>query len=290
MPNEMARVGIVVGSYPHTTALLSGAITAPGLTLDLHDLAATPDAFKRMVRKQEFDLCELAIVTFLQAREHGKPLALLPITMMGRFPLNQIICRADRTDLTPTTLSGRRIGVRSWTKTTGVWIRAILAEEFGFDPESVRWLSFEEPHVAEYTDPTERVGNGRTIIQMLLDGEIDAAIGEVSNDPRLRALFADPDAAAKSWHARSGIAPINHMMVATTALIRDQPGIAATIFELIRRSRMAAPATAGVDMAPLGLAANRAALAWSIDHAVRQRLISRRVTVDELFDETMRAL
>ncbi|MSP88256.1 MAG: hypothetical protein EXQ92_05510 [Alphaproteobacteria bacterium] len=290
MTMASTRLSMAIGNTPQTAALLSGAVAAPGLAIDFHDLAATPDAFKRMVRNLEFDLCELAIVTFLQAREHGKPLVLLPITMLGRFPLNQIVCRADRMDITPETLSGRRIGVRSWTKTTGVWVRAILIDEFGFDPDSVHWFSFEEPHVAEYTDPTERVGDGRTIFQMLLDGEIDVAIGEVSNDPRLRPLFADPIEAVKGWHANRGIVPINHMMVATSALIRTRPGIAATIYDLIRRSRDAAPAVAGVDMTPLGLGANRASLAWCLDHAARQRLISRRVTVDELFDETMRAL
>jgi 4,5-dihydroxyphthalate decarboxylase len=290
MTDAAARLSMVIGNYPQTAALLSGAVAAPGLAFDFHDLATTPDVFKRMVRGQEFDLCELAIVTFLQARDHGKPLVLLPITMVGRFPLNQIICRADRTDLTPRNLSDRRIGVRSWTKTSGVWIRAILVDDFGLDPDSVHWLSFEEPHVAEYADPTERAGGGRTIIQMLLDGEIDAAIGEVSSDPRLRPLFADAAAAAKGWHAKRGIVPINHMMVATAALIRARPGIAATIYDLIRRSRAAAPAVTGIDMAPLGLAANRVALESIIDHAVRQRLISRRFALDELFDETTRAL
>ena len=290
MTATTTRLSMVVGNTPQTAALLSGAVAAPGLAIDFHDLSATSDAFKRMVRGQEFDLCELAIVTFLQAREHGKPLVLLPITMLGRFPLNQIICRADRPDITPQTLSGRRIGVRSWTKTTGVWVRAILVDEFGFDPDSVHWFSFEEPHVAEYIDPTERVGDGRTIFQMLIDGEIDAAIGEVSNDPRLRPLFPDPAAAIKGWHAKRGIVPINHMMVATESLIRTRPGIAATIHDLIRRSRAAMPAAAGIDMTPLGLKANRAALEWCIDHAARQRLISRHVTADDLFDETMRAL
>ena len=75
-------------------------------------------------------------------------------------------------------------------------MRGILANDYGVDLSSIKWVSFEDPHVAEYKDTTERAPAGKTILQMLLDGEIDAALGETSTDPRLRPLFGDP---AKRW-------------------------------------------------------------------------------------------
>src|SRR6202043_3843927 len=145
-------------------------------------------AFKPLVREAKFDLAEVAIVTFLQAKQYGKPYALIPATVVGRGQLHTIAYNPERGDLKPGGLNGKTVGVRAYTQTTGVWVRGILAESYGVDLDSVRWVTFEEGHVAEYTDPPNvgRAPQGKQLVQMLIDGEIDAAIvGDWFPDPRL---------------------------------------------------------------------------------------------------------
>jgi 4,5-dihydroxyphthalate decarboxylase len=112
----------------------------------------------------------LAIVSHLIAKEFGKPLVLLPATMTGRLQHARALYNSERGQLRPEDLSGRRVGVRSLTTTTGVWLPGMLANDYGVDLDSNEWITFEEPHVAEFHDDARRAPAGSTIIQMLLDG------------------------------------------------------------------------------------------------------------------------
>ncbi|TMI37581.1 MAG: ABC transporter substrate-binding protein, partial [Betaproteobacteria bacterium] len=120
---------------------------------DFADVKAPATAFKRVVRDLEFDVAELAIVTFLLAKAHGKPLRLLPAVVMARFQHPYLVYNAGRGPLSPGELNGKRVGLRSYSVTTSAWIRGILADDFGVDLGRVRWVTFEEPHVAEFRDP-----------------------------------------------------------------------------------------------------------------------------------------
>ena len=104
--------------------------------------------------------------------------------------------------LAPGDLEGKRVGIRSFTTTTGAWVRGILANDYGVNLGKVDWVTYEDPHVAEYVDATERAPKDKKVLQMLLDGEVDAVLGEASDDPKLKSLFPDPVAEAARWYAR----------------------------------------------------------------------------------------
>src|ERR1700746_3147728 len=142
-----------------------------------------------MVGEQAFDVCEMAIVTYLMAKAYQKPLVLLPATMLGRHQLAYAIYDGERGVLSPGDLEGRRVGIRSFTTTTGAWLRGILANDYGVNLDKVHWVTFEDPHVAEDKDTTERAPPGKKIVEMLFDGELDAVIGDKSADPRAKPLF-----------------------------------------------------------------------------------------------------
>src|SRR5215469_5183814 len=148
----------------------------------------------------------MAIVTFLQAKSHGKPLVLLPAVMVGRFQHNCMLYNMDRGRITPADLGGRRVGVRSYAQTTGAWLRGHLQNDFGVDPARVHWVTFEDAHVAEFRDPAgvERAAAGKNMTAMLLSGELDAAVfgAELPRDERLQCVIPDPAAAARQWHER----------------------------------------------------------------------------------------
>jgi 4,5-dihydroxyphthalate decarboxylase len=296
MAGTKLKLHALLGDYPNTVALKNRRIRSDLLDLDFADVKVVSTAFKPLVREARFDVGELAIVTYLQAKVHGKPYVLIPAVVMGRGQHHTIAYNAERGHLRPKDLEGRCVGVRAYTVTTGAWVRGILAEDYGVDLDKVRFVTFEDPHVAEYRDPdfVERAPAGKTIVQMLLDGELDAAVlGDSLPDPRLKHLISDPETAARGWAERHGGMPLNHMVVVRDEISRSRPEIVREIYRLLRESKRAAnlPASdTALDPLRFGVEPNRRALETIIDYSLRQKLIPRLLSVDELFDDTTRRL
>lgn len=292
---DKLKLSTLLGNYPNALALKSGQIKSDLVDFDFADVKVPNTAFKTLVRDAKYDLAELAIVTFLQAKTYGKPYVLIPATVLGRGQHHTIAYNPERGPLTASELAGKRVGVRAHTVTTGAWVRGFLADDYGVATESVRWVTFEDPHLAEYTDPgfVTRAPAGKTPVQMLLDGELDAAIvGDTLPDPRLRPLIPDADAVARAWAQKHGGVPINHMMVVRGSIAKERPDAVKDIFRALRESRNAASPPPGGLLDPwrFGVEANRRSLEIIIGHCVRQKLIPRAFTVDELFDDATRAL
>src|SRR5678815_2143885 len=152
----------LLGNHANTAALKSGQVSSPLVTFDYFEVKVANTQFKAMVRDLKYDFGELAIVTFLQAREFGKPYVLLPATIVGRNQHHTIFYNADKGPMTAADLNGTRVGVRAYSQTTGAWVRGFLADDYGVDLNSVTWVTFEDPHLAEYRDPpiVERAPEG----------------------------------------------------------------------------------------------------------------------------------
>ena len=278
----------LLGNYPNTLALKKGEVKSDLVDFDFADVKVSNTAFKALVREAKFDVAELAIVTFLQAKTYGKPYVLIPATVLGRGQHHTIAYNPEHGELKPSDLAKKRVGVRAYTQTTGAWVRGFLADDFGVDTATVRWVTFEDPHLAEYKDPdfVSRAVEGKTLVQMLLDGELDAAIvGDALPDPRLKPLIPDADAVARRWAETHGGVPINHMMVVREAIAKSRPDIVQEIYRMLQESRRAAPPPAGGLLDPwrFGVEENRRSLEIVIDYCFRQKLISRKFSVDELF-------
>ena len=284
------------GTYPQTQALKSGQIKSDRVALNLTEVNPVYKAFLMMAREQRFDVSEMALVTYLQAKAYGKPIVLMPATMMGRFQHGTMLYNSERGALTPDMLAGRRIGVRSFAQTTGCWLRGILWKDYGLDLGKVKWVTFEDAHLAEFRDPpgVERAADGKDMTKMVLDGELDAAIfgGNIPADPRLKSVIADPDAAAKDWYGKHGIVPVNHMVVVKSTLSKSDPGAVREVFRMLAESKKAAglPKPGTVDTLPFGFAAVKPALDLMSGYALEMKIIPRRYSVEELFDDTTRGL
>jgi 4,5-dihydroxyphthalate decarboxylase len=287
---DVPRLRIVLGNHPHVMPLKRGEVRSTLFELEFIDYAPTNTAFKPMVREQAFDVCEMAIVTYLMAKAFEKPLVLVPATMLGRHQLAYAIYNAERGVIGPRDLEDKRVGIRSFTTTTGAWIRGILANDYGVNLDRVHWVTFEDPHVAEYRDTTERAPAGRKIVPMLLDGKLDAVLGETASEAQLKSLFPDPAIEASRWFARHGVIPVNHLVAVTEKLARERPDIVRELYELLKRSKSMAGPAASPDPVPFGVEANRKSLDLITDYAAQQSLIPRRFSVDELFDPTTRGL
>jgi 4,5-dihydroxyphthalate decarboxylase len=210
--------------------------------------------------------------------------------MLGRFQHSYALYNPARGALGPSDLEGKRVGIRSFTTTTGAWIRGILANDYGVNLDKIRWITFEDPHVAEYVDSTERAPKDKKILQMLIDGELDAVLGEASDHPTLKPLFSDPAAEAAKWYTRRGVVPVNHLVVVTEQLARSRPDLVTGIYDLLKRNKAQVGPAATPDLVPFGIEANRKPLELIVDYAFQQALIPRRYAVEELFDETTRGL
>jgi 4,5-dihydroxyphthalate decarboxylase len=293
---QTTALSACLGTYPHTRALKDGAVTSDLVKLNFTEINPVNRAFLLMAREQKFDVCEMAIVTYLQAKAYGKPLMLMPATMMGRFQHGTLLYNSERGPLRVEDLPGRRVGVRAFSQTTGVWIRGILWKDYGLDLNTVKWVTFEDAHVAEYRDPpgVERAAAGKDITQMLMAGELDAAIfgGNMPDDRRLKSVIPDPETAGKEWYAKHGTVPVNHLVVLKDSLAKSNPAAVRELFRMMHDSKKAAglPKPGAIDFVPFGFDALKPALELMSAYALEMQLIPRRYAVEELFDETTRAL
>jgi 4,5-dihydroxyphthalate decarboxylase len=279
-----------LAEYPVTQAIRDGRVTSDLVTLDCCGPKLAHDAFKAMLRENVYDAGELAIVTYLQAKAYGKPYVMIPIPISGRFQHKTVAYNSEFGRLSPRDIEGKQVGVRTYAQTTGVWARGILQHEYGVDLNNVTWLTIEDAHLSEYADPANvrKLPAGSKLKEMLFKGEIAAAImgNDMPDDPRLETLVPDAAAAAKEWYSREGVICMNHVFVVREELSKERPDVVREIFRMFVDSRNLAADQPGKILPPIGLEANRKALEMVIEFAHEQRVIPRRLSVDELFDET----
>lgn len=283
----------VIGAGAWRQSLERAQAEPPPLPFALNfiDIEPIHRAFAAMAREQKFAVSEMAITTALQALAYDKPLLLLPVTMAARFQHGCLITRRSA-PVPAVNLRGRRIGVRAYTQTTGVWLRGILQNDYGVGPESIRWVTQEGAHLAEYRDPdwVEAAPPGRSLPDLLREGAIDAAIlgNDLPDDPDFVPVIPDPNAAAHEWYAKHGVVPINHMMVVRRDVAEAHPAAIQEFWQLLHRAKP--PATDGTDKAAIGLADNRRALDLILTYCMQQHLLPRRLSLDAIFAETASVL
>ena len=291
MPNKV-KLFTLLGDHPGVMPLKRGEVTSDLVEFVFDDVKVPNTAFKALVREAKYDCAELAIVTFLQAKAFNKPYALLPVTVMGRGQMHTLFINAQR-PVKPQDLNGKRIGTRSYTVTTGAWVRGILADLYGVDSNSITWVTFEDPHVAEYKDPPNvvRAPAGATLENMLTAGEIDAAIlGNVDQKPPLAPMVPDAKSVDRDWAAKNGGIPINHMMVLRSQIMTERPEVAREVYRMLAESKARAfPQAPSPDPIRFGIAANSASLDKIAGFCAAQRLTDRAFTVDEMFAEARAA-
>jgi 4,5-dihydroxyphthalate decarboxylase len=289
MAAEPLALHTALGAYPHTQALRDGRITSDELRLDFAQVSPANRAFAPMVREGRYDVSELAIATALQAKAYGKPIVVLPVPVAARFQEAALLCRMDGEVRGPADLAGRRVGVRAYSQTTAMWLRGILADDHGVPPDAMRWVTFEDAHVAEAEDPpwAERAAPGQELLSMLRAGELDAVIvgNDVPDDPGLRTVFPNPDAAGQAFLRRHGFVPVNHLVVVRRELAAERPELVTELLRLFWDAKAAAPPQGdGVDPLPAGRAALQPAIDLALRYSTEQGLLPRRLDAADIWD------
>lgn len=301
----MTVLKTAIATYPHTKGLKDGTVSVPGVQFEHVEVAPIIGAFRRMCRTLDFDLCEMAITTYLTAKAHDKQFTALPIFVMRQFHHSPILYNLTSGVRSPKDLEGKKVGVRAYTVTTGVWVRGILATEYGVDLGKITWMVVDEEHVQEYRKPANVMERpGANLAAMLVEGELAAAIGVGKIDsPNIKPLIPDATAAEAAWYRKTGIYPINHTIVVKDALLRSDPSLAPRLFagfeaaksqflkQISSGTALAADAQVlagrrsivGDDPLPNGLARNRKALEAIVQFAHEQKILPRTIKPEEMF-------
>lgn len=313
MPDLKLRT--VTRTQGNNQALKEGTVKPRSFEFEFIEVDPLIDAFRRMVRGLEFDLSEMAMTTFITARAHGKKIAALPIFLMRAFHHGAVRVNTKAGIATPKDLEGKRVGVnRGYTVTTGLWARSVLANQYGVDLSKITWVLSGDEHVAEYVPPSNVVPieKGRKMADMLGSGELAAAIGVDSDHPDVGPLIPNAKEAGFEALRTRGHYPINHLMVIREELLEKHPYLARDVFDAfaeakrvyldrLRSGAIEKPTAVdemhkrvmeitGKDPLPYGIAPNRQALEEWVASALAQKIITRPVTIEELFPASTHSL
>jgi 4,5-dihydroxyphthalate decarboxylase len=275
-----------IGRTKYTEPLFAGTVSSSSLRLALEPFKAISRAFAPMVRELAFDVSELAIATFLQARAMNKPITLLPIVLAARFQEASLICLKSSPMRSEVDLRGKRMAVRAYSQTTGMWLRGILKERHGIEAGEMSWLTFEGAHVAECADPpfVERASGDADMLARLRAGEVDAIIvgNEGAEGEDLRSVFPDAQAAGEAFFARHGFVPVNHLLTLRRDIAETEPEVVAELIRLFGALKSSEKSGAR-DPRPIGRAAIDPAIELAIRYSLEQGLITRKLTLDEVW-------
>lgn len=310
---------IAIAEYPHTSAIRNGTIPIEGVDAEIVTVKPQIGAFRRMVRDVEFDVCELAPTTYIIARAYGAPFVALPIFVMRRFHHGGLLVRPDAGINTPKDLEGKKVGVRAYSVTTGVWNRQVLIDEFGLDASKVTWVVDDEEHVTQLKLPSNVIHapQGTSLADMVASGELvgglaaNAGIGRTGAPTggwqEVEADYPDllPNAAEleASYYRRTGVYPMHGTIVAKDSVLAEHPWIAKSLYDAFDKAKKewlerldAGEATSatdrkylelreivGHDPLPYGMADNLKTIETLEATAFKQGLTPRRMSIGELF-------
>src|SRR5947207_3154460 len=292
----------------HIAPLRDQTVKPETFEVDYIDVPVLIQAFRRMVRGLEYDICEMAITTYICAKSYGKRFTAIPVFPARVFHHGAIVYNTKSGIRGPKDLEGKKVGVhRGYTVTTGVWIRGILQHQYGVDLNRITWLLSGDEHVAEFRAPSNVVliEKGQNLEEMIASGEIGAAVNVEVDHPDVKPLISNPTQAGFEALRTSGHYPINHTVVVRDELLESHPGLAEDVFnafaaakrlyvERLRAGQIAAPGKTderykrvmeitGADPLPYGIASNRPMIDAVMQYAVEQKILERPLSLEQLF-------
>jgi 4,5-dihydroxyphthalate decarboxylase len=317
---QQLRLNIAIADYGHTRVLKSGAVPIEGVEPNFIEVKPIIGAFRRMVRDVEFDVCEMAPTTYMIARALGAPFIAIPVVVMRRFHHGGFVVRSDSGIKVPKDLEGKKVGVRAYSVTTGVWTRGIFVNEYGLDSSKVTWVVDDEEHVTTLKLPPNVVHAppGKSLADMMESGELqagftgNAGIGRSGSPTGGWSAHANADVypeliqnaaqAEADWYRRTGVYPIHGVIVIRTEVLWKHPWVARALYDAFvdakkpyieelksgkgdsaddKKYRGLMPLVG--DPLPYGLDANLRSIEAMLTYGLQQNLIPKRMSLDEAF-------
>ena len=311
----MAKLNLTLacGAYDLLRPLIEGVAAPAGIDLNVLTMAS-PERHGRMLRHEEFDVCELSLVAYLVALDQGRTFRAIPVFPHRRFRHGYMVKRMNCGVEKPADLNGKRVGLDTLQNSAGLWMRGILQDHYSVDLKTVEWWCQEEEDVP--FEPAKwmkvrRVPKGKNIDQMLVDGELEAALYPETlpsikkGSPKVALLFPDAKAAEVDYYEKSGIYPIMHTVVVKQEILEKNPWVARSLQQAFQRSkeicyeRMKDPRNFtlvwvketmqeqerifGPDPWPYNLEGNRKALEAAVRYEYEQGMIKKKIEIEDLF-------
>jgi 4,5-dihydroxyphthalate decarboxylase len=307
------KLSLACGAYDLLYPLIEGAAAAPGIDFNVLTMAS-PERHRRMLRYHEFDVCELSLVGYMVARDTAKAFTAIPVFPHRRFRHGYVVKRTHCGIEEPADLNGKRVGLDTLQNSAGLWMRGILQDHYGVDLKSIEWWCQEEEDISLQPAAwmkVHRVPKEKNIDQMLLDGELEAAIYPETlpsirgRSPQVGLLFSNPKQAEIDYYRKSGIFPIMHTVVIRNEILEKHPWVAVSALQGLQKAkelcyrRMQDPrnlalvwvqelmqeqeAVFGKDPWPYNLEDNRKALEAAVRYVFDQGMITQRPKIEELF-------
>jgi 4,5-dihydroxyphthalate decarboxylase len=322
------RLNIAIADYGHTRALKSGEVPIKGIDPGFVQVVPIIGAFRRMVRDVEFDVCEMAPTTYMIARALGAPFIALPIFIMRRFHHGGFVVRPDSGIKVPKDLERKKVGVRAYSVTTGVWTRGIFINEYGLDSAKVTWVVDDEEHVTTLELPPNVVHapEGKSLASMMAAGELQAAFsgpagigragpptgawetGGQASTQVYPELIPDVAKVEADWFRRTGIYPIHGLITVRTEVLWKHPWVARALHDAFVAAKKPYIAhlegTQGDsadekkyrglmplvgDPLPYGLRDNLPSIEAMLTYGLQQKLIPKRMSLEEAFVDPEKA-
>ena len=311
----MAKLNLTLacGAYDLLRPLIEGVVVPAGIDLNVLTMAS-PERHGRMLRHEEFDVCELSLVAYLVALDQGRTFRAIPVFPHRRFRHGYMVKRMNCGVEKPADLNGKRVGLDTLQNSAGLWMRGILQDHYGVDLKTVEWWCQEEediPFEPAKWMKVRGVPKGKNIDQMLVDGELEAALYPETlpsikkGSPKVGLLFPDAKAAEIDYYKKSGIYPIMHTVVVKQEILEKNLWVAVSLQQAFQRSkeicyeRMKDPRNFtlvwvketmqeqerifGPDPWPYNLDDNRKALEAAVRYEYEQGMIKKKFQIEELF-------
>jgi 4,5-dihydroxyphthalate decarboxylase len=302
------------GEYDINQGLIDGTVKPEGIDLITVTLPS-PERHWRMMRSQEFDICELSLASYLMIRDQRSlPFVAIPVFPHRRFRHSYIFVNARAGVNSPKDLEGRKVGIRTWQNTALLWIRGMLEEDYGVNPSTIHWYRQDEEDIPFEIPPQFKVTQltrAHNLDRMLVEGEVDALMFPDSptsfrqGDPRVRRLFAEAKAEEQRYYRATGHFPLMHTVVIKESLLERYPWVATSMLKAFRDSKELAweqmedprrvslawirelieeqREVMGKDPWPYDLPSNRKSLEAMIRYSQRQGMMRGSLTPEELF-------
>jgi 4,5-dihydroxyphthalate decarboxylase len=317
--SNKVKLTLAIAEFPHTSAIRNRSIPIEGVDAEIITVEPQIGAFRRMVRNVEFDVCELAPTTYIIARAYGAPFVALPIFVLRRFHHSGLLVRPDAGIKVPKDLEGKKVGVRAYSVTTGVWTRQVLIDEYGLDSSKVTWVVDDEEHVTQLKLPSNVIHTapGRSLADMMADGELvagfaaNAGIGRTGSptggwktvDADYPDLFPNAAEIEADYYRRTKVYPMHGTIVVKDSVLAEHPWVAKSIFNAFSQAKnewlaklnagtpqnasdkkyVALQKVVGNDPLPYGIEPNLATIQKLEDTAFKQGLTPKRMSIEELF-------
>ncbi len=317
-PNGSNTFSVAIGERFSTRFVLNGTVKPDGLEFEFPTVQRVPGTgapmpmFTSLAEHHVYDIGELALSTYLMARDLGKPITALPVFLSRFFPHTGVWVnrRVDGIE-TPADLVGRRVVCGSFGTNYSVWWRGAMSHQYDVPIQQVQWLESADEHLAGFRPPrrfmVERLSGNSEPVEALMEGKAEAASlpgpARGSDPERVRPLFADAYREIAEYVEGTHFFPINTVMTVRQDAVERNPELPRLVFETFEKARTLYQAdiaagkedlhmglslrrvreATGLELPPHGLAANRTCLRTMIAYCYEQGIIRKLVDPEDVF-------